>query len=414
MNNKDLKRRIDIEQNFAKYVLKDFKQKRYGICSDACQKQLEKFQIKKELYDWKDLDLKKDYPYIDSEIEYYKETWISGDPCAPWMEDTCNNGCTVPAIFIPNSKQLNNNDCGEGPLGAGYNIGGGINTSRNMAFSPSVRFPLKSGEGQLTIYYTVNPVSFLNKWQDDPNYNPNNSPDPNGPVYRIPVAQFYLKPYPPGHPYAGEIGQWFKYKDPSRGHFIETQEDLYDENGYNPNEGYGSVGLQEYIDENGDVWYIDYNPVYFIDDAYATGENRKPFKFPAVLFGNTNKDFNTFKLNGGENTDDLLSVVYVDGGDIYDLVYTNMDEDGSYTLSANPPAGEANTFIATSLPSYTLGVTDPNDINWSNCTGYSNQAMGEAGVGNSPDQNLPMLQRTCSYDCAQGTTFYEPSFNWTL
>jgi uncharacterized protein Usg len=412
MNNRDLRKRVDVEQKFADYVLKDFKHKRYGICSSNITEQLEKYIIKKELYSWKDLDLKKHYPYLESEIEYCKDNWEPGDSCKPWMTHTCNNGCPKPQVFIPNAKQLNNNDCGEGPLGSGYNSGGGINISRTLFFKPLYHFPVKSGEGQVTFYYTVDPVGFINEWQDHPDYDPSNSPDPNGPVYKIPIAQFYLKPYPEGHPKAGTIGAWFKYNDPNMRFYIESSEDFYDdETGlYDPTEGYGTVGLTEYTDENGDVWYIDYNHFSTAPSEGATGENREALIVALTLFGNTNKDYNSFKLNGGEaNGPRPITVVYVDGDNIYDLKYSSeIDENNNYEELPTPESvlDDADIFSGTYMPSWSIGVTDIDSIFWSGCGPQAN--WGLMGAEKS------ILQRTCSYDCAQGTTFYEPSYTATL
>ena len=49
LKNRDLTKRIDCEQKFADYVYTDYRNQRYGIESDTCYDQVNKFKIKKEL-----------------------------------------------------------------------------------------------------------------------------------------------------------------------------------------------------------------------------------------------------------------------------------------------------------------------------------------------------------------------------
>jgi hypothetical protein len=143
MNNRDLRKRVDIEQKFADYVFKTFKQKRYGICSPVNEEQLDKYTIKKELYQWSDWYNPKSY-----QIEYEGESWDPSNPeFPPWVAgEPCNDGCLPQQIFTPNEIQLANSG------GQYFNESGGIN---NYTFieSSSTIFDLinESGHPQITI-----------------------------------------------------------------------------------------------------------------------------------------------------------------------------------------------------------------------------------------------------------------------
>ena len=100
---KDLKKRIDIEQKFADLIYKDFRTKRYGLSPCCSIAQMSKYSIKKQLCDWSDLKLE---TYCG--IEYGLQSWSPGDEEEPWIEGSCENQCQYPSPFTPNEKQLGN------------------------------------------------------------------------------------------------------------------------------------------------------------------------------------------------------------------------------------------------------------------------------------------------------------------
>ena len=224
MNNRDLRKRVDCEQKFADYIFKSFKYKRYGICSSNIDEQLDKYTIKKQLYQWSDWYNPKSY-----QIEYEGDSWNSSDEEFPeWIVGACNNGCTPQQIFTPDAAQLANSG------GQFWNETGGIN-NYSFILSSSTLFdlPNDSGHPLITIraeidnnlilgigafYPDISGIPFLSV--ESGGYVPSvtsgfgDSDDitslwPNLPHLHPIVSQFYLLPNP-----SGVVMPHFTYPDP--------------------------------------------------------------------------------------------------------------------------------------------------------------------------------------------------------
>ena len=101
--NKEILKKIEIQQKFADFIYKDFRAKRFGLSPCCSIDQLNKYAIKSELCNQPE----KIKTY--SSITYEKELWgvnLGEDP--NWLEGQCQNPCTYPASFMPNEQQLAN------------------------------------------------------------------------------------------------------------------------------------------------------------------------------------------------------------------------------------------------------------------------------------------------------------------
>ena len=68
---KNLIKRIEVEQKFADYIYKEFRTKRYGLAPCCPLDQMDKYKIKKELCDWQDLKIKTYSSITYEEINFY-------------------------------------------------------------------------------------------------------------------------------------------------------------------------------------------------------------------------------------------------------------------------------------------------------------------------------------------------------
>jgi len=323
---KDLQKRIEIEQKFADLIYKDFRSKRYGLAPCCSIGQMSKYKIKKELCSWSDLKLE---TYCG--IEYDLESWSIGDPELPWVNGSCENQCPTPPTFVPNEKQLNNKG------GQYYRNYGGINASIK---GPSVdvlnTMPNISGQAQVTIYSRISKDDFVASAVENPlMYGPGgdwsfndevisgNWPPGNAALYSVPVAQFYLIliesggiAYPVPH---------FTYIDPSI---------------------LNAVGLNPDGTESGGVTTVEHpelGTLYYQTDFVDPVSNN--FIQRLTLFGNTSDDFAAWNIDGG--------LFYTSGGSSEIPLYAEV-VDGSSTFHINLD----NTF-----PN---GIPNP-DIYWSGC-----------------------------------------------
>jgi hypothetical protein len=218
MNNRDLRKRVDCEQKFADYVFKSFKQKRYGICSPVIEEQLDKYTIKKQLYQWSDWYNPKSY-----QIEYEESSWNSSEEDFPeWIVGACNNGCAPQQIFTPDAAQLAN----EG--GQYWNESGGINNYSSIVPSSELfNLPNDSGHPLITIRSRIdyNQLLATAAFNTDVSGIPIMAVQSEGylpsgttvngvlwnnlPAYNPIISQFYLLPNP-----SGIIMPHFTYPDP--------------------------------------------------------------------------------------------------------------------------------------------------------------------------------------------------------
>jgi hypothetical protein len=271
---KEILKKIEIEQKFADFIYKDFRSKRFGLSPCCSIDQLNKFSIKKELCDWKDNTIK-----TFSSISYQTEFWNLNYGTDPnWVEGQCQNSCTYPITFTPNVEQLANTG------GALYSNTGGINAQiQGIGFSG---IPNTSGKAQITIYAIIDSSNFTATTLDNGTWDVNNTPPSTTISYKVPIAQFYLRENPEGV----FIPHWY-YKDPC----VEFQD-----------------SLSTTTDEDGNTMYYSSN-IGITNMHYMT------------FFGNTSEDFNTFILDGGLplGYPQPLEMVVVDGTNVY---HTDLDQ----------------------------------------------------------------------------------------
>lgn len=315
--NKEILKKIEIQQKFADFIYKDFRSKRFGISSCCSIDQLNKFTIKSELCNQP--EKLKTY----SNTSYEKELWHTNMFEEPqWLEGNCPNGCTYPETFIPNEDQLGN-------IGGLYYWGnntytdwnspgsppGGINTAIKVSVSDiTSNLPFTSGNSQVTIYAEISSdivLQMLSTYNTVPTW-PALATDvwsaaqaagdfpANGIKYDVPIAQFYIRQSP-----EGVISPHFYYNDP-----------IFALQGGDP----GSwIYPSTTTDEDG-------NTLYYLS---GTGD----FTFRLTLFGNTSLDFNAFNLNGGlwykpGLGAGPLKIKVADGSNIYHGELTNSFPDG--------------------------------------------------------------------------------------
>jgi hypothetical protein len=371
---KDLQKRIDIEQKFADLIYKDFRARRYGLAPCCSIEQMSKYKIKKELCSWSDLKLE---TYCG--IEYGIDSWSIGDPEPDWIDGTCENQCPSIPIFMPNEKQLNNKG------GQYYRNYGGINAAIKGPTDDVINLiPNISEQALVTIYCPIvsenfimsamlNPLMYGFNGQEDNQWDNTNAPPPNSEPYNVPVAQFYLIPIDSG----GTTYQvpHFKYIDPT---IINSQ--------------YGGVTTVEHP-ELGTLYY----QTNFVDTI--TGEWIQRL----TLFGNTSDNFPAWNLDGG-----LFYMINEDGGG------------APVTLFAEVVDG-SNTFHINLDDSFPDGIPNP-DIYWAGCDAeilgdFSYQENGTnpvcsqnppVDIGNSYPWNIPSNPTPkCSFVPYVGTTIWD-------
>lgn len=341
--NKDLTKRINIEQKFADYIYKEFRTQRFGLSSCCSLDQIEKFTIKKELCDWYDNNLKtysleylqksffpipENNPDLFSsstetittvlpDVVYSTTITVPGEPI--WVVDSCQNNCVYPNKFKPTDAQLFNvgDNTGQGGIADSVNIETGLvfNTgvlSTQLSANAAVKLnqidleyiPNNSGNAEVTFYAPISAQAIFAFYINDSNLpfdslfspavtdNLNFPPDISAPTYYVPVSQFTLIP---GLTEDGvsSITAAFRYKDPS---LTLT----------------GGSSFEEII-VNGEIMYKNDNDAFITPTFFG---NTKSFK---VALGTSNDFYN---LNGGlfygtNNETVQMRIVVKDGLDVY-------------------------------------------------------------------------------------------------
>tara|TARA_Y100000361_G_scaffold154106_1_gene178178 strand:+ start:4712 stop:6514 length:1803 start_codon:yes stop_codon:yes gene_type:complete len=294
---KEILKKIEIQQKFADFIYKDFRSKRFGLSPCCSIDELNKYAIKSELCNQPE----KIKTY--SEITYAKELWnVNSGEDPNWLEGQCQNPCTYPATFTPNAQQLANTG------GHYYNSTGGINVGLKCDVNAFENIPNVSGNAQITFYAVINAVGFnaacesiygTDEWTNilfpnGPENGYGNVPpfQPNIPQpYPVAIAQCNIRPN------ANGINlPVFYYEDPIASVF-------------------GDITWTQTTDSEGNqMWgYVD-------DSVDETGS-----AFGFTFFGNTVTDYTAWTTyNGGQwypdNWDFPIIMVVKDGGNTYTKV----------------------------------------------------------------------------------------------
>ena len=190
---RNLIKRIEVEQKFADYIYKEFRAKRYGLASCCSLDQMDKYKIKKELCDWNDLKLKvyssttyeeiNFYPIPENNPDLFDSTETTLETTTPiltytttelvlgtpiWVVDNCINNCIYPSKFKPTDTQLKNisfdppGDAVEASSGVGEL---GMDTGRNSIIKFSQQdlefIPNTSGKAQVSLYSKISVGKYL-------------------------------------------------------------------------------------------------------------------------------------------------------------------------------------------------------------------------------------------------------------
>jgi|5_EtaG_2_1085323.scaffolds.fasta_scaffold00152_9 hypothetical protein len=190
---KNLIKRIEVEQKFADYIYKEFRTKRYGLAPCCSLSQMDKYKIKKELCDWQDLKIKTYSSTTYEEINFYpipennpdlfdSETitttttlpdttytttiLVPGEPI--YQIEDCINNCIYPPVFKPTVTQLKNlstdfpGDDIEATAGPGEL---GMENGRNSILKFSQQdlefIPNTSGRAQVSLYSKIDVGRYL-------------------------------------------------------------------------------------------------------------------------------------------------------------------------------------------------------------------------------------------------------------
>jgi len=457
---KNLIKRIEVEQKFADYIYKEFRTQRYGLASCCSLGQMDKYKIKKELCDWQDLKIKTYSSTTYKEINFYpipennpdlfdSETITTSTtlpdttytttilvPGAPiYQIEDCINNCIYPPTFKPTETQLKNVDIDPSgdsitPAVSITELGMGEGRNSVIKFDPIdlENIPNISGKAEVTLYSKIDVNRYLQElmlnsvnifgvdfvtaagWIQDwyssglVNYNS--------------VLQNYNMP-PLGAWQIAAINPESAYFTPmAQFRLVPAPNAQGPESGVRlawnykdpilAADGYGN-NVYEEIDIDG----ITYYGGTILDPSYATTlfGNEKGFK------SNNNTQDNWYSLNGGlfySNTQDnetqMMMAVVVDGNDVYQTDFfisgtgtllSGMPDPSIYYLSDSELAGEFEgaTSVSFEIPYIwePLSVTDLREPSCSFSWGVGTVSNFE-NIG--PDGNIieaGALNTECTY-----------------
>jgi|5B_taG_2_1085324.scaffolds.fasta_scaffold01029_7 hypothetical protein len=363
---KEILKKIEIQQKFADFIYKDFRSKRFGLSPCCSIDQLNKYAIKSELCNQPE----KIKTY--SSITYEKELWsVNSGEDPNWLEGQCQNPCTYPASFIPNAQQLANTG------GYYYESTGGINVGLKCNINAFENIPNVSGNAQVTFYAIINAIGFnaageqiygLDPWLqimwpngvgngygNVPPFNQIPFPQP----YPVPIAQCNLRTNANGVKLP-----FFYYLDPIASSFAA---------------GFDNGGFTETTDSEGNQMWG------FIDDSIEIGASGA---FGMTFFGNTKTDYTAWStMDGGQ--------WYPDNWD-FPIIMTVVDGYNTYTKVLDE--------------AFPQGFDDPTIFWTDGGTPEANTIAGDwQGTGNS-FQYLPILPEplvTCTWSFPNGGVVYE-------